>query len=144
MNDRDGPADSSRVLSGFDVLPPMNPAPKRQTAKETPVPAGRRAARNRFAVVNAFLDVSARTLPPSASLVWVLLWRDTKPEELARTAQEDLARRSGLTPKTVKRAIRILRAGGLLEVVQRGRLGAGPSVYRLFPLAGSAPTKGTK
>lgn len=139
MNDLDGPTATPRILSGFDVLPPMNPQPERKKPKGKTDSGETRGARNRFAAVNAFLDATARALPPSASLVWVLLWRDTKPDGLARTSQEDMARRLGLTTKTIKRALVKLRNAGLLEVVRRGRIGAGPSVYRLNPLGELAP-----
>ena len=144
MNDRDGSAAPSRILDRFEVLSPIDSAPARQKPKGKPTSASNRNSRNRFAAVNAFLDVSARTLPPSACLVWVLLWRDTKPEGLARTSQQDMAERLGLTVKTVKLALRTLRAAGLLEVVHRGRIGAGPSVYRLFSTREQTPKKGTK
>jgi DNA-binding GntR family transcriptional regulator len=59
------------------------------------------------------------------------LWRDTKPDGLARTAVADLARRIGNDRSTVIRALRLLVERGRLEVVRRGGLGRGVSVYRV-------------
>jgi len=64
--------------------------------------------------------------------VWLLLWRDER-GGTARTAVSDLARRSGVSGRTVKRALRTLRRRGLVEVVRRGSPSAGPAVYRLHP-----------
>jgi DNA-binding IclR family transcriptional regulator len=66
--------------------------------------------------------------------VWLLLWRDTKPEGLARTSQADLARRAGCNPRTVRRALAALQSAGLVAVVRRGGLNRGLSVYRVDPL----------
>jgi hypothetical protein len=102
-------------------------------------PKGKRRTRDRFRTINAFLDVTVRTLPPSASVVWVLLWRDVKPDGLARTSQTDLARRSGLCLRTVKIAVKRLCVTGLLLPVYRGNLRRGPSAYRLI----AVPKQGT-
>ncbi len=118
-------------LSGCDVLPPMTPPPSpmpRDRAKgATPV-------RGRFAVVNAFVDATLAGLTRAELAVWLILWRDTKPTGTARTSQADLARRAGCDVRTVKRAVRSLEAHGLLRVVRRGRLNAGPAVYRVRPV----------
>ena len=85
----------------------------------------------RFAVLNGFVDGIMGTLPRAAALVWVCLYRDTKPDGLARTAVTDLARRIGGDRRTVLRALRLLDERGLLEVVRRGGLGRGVSAYRV-------------
>jgi DNA-binding IclR family transcriptional regulator len=85
--------------------------------------------------VNAFADFSLVGRGRAEIAVWLLLWRDTRPDGLARTSQADLARRAGCDPSTVKRALRRLRAAGLLTTVCRGRINAGPSVYRVHGLA---------
>jgi hypothetical protein len=102
--------------------------------KGKPETQGKGRTRDRFRTINAFLDATAKTIPPSTSLVWVLLWRDVKPDGLARTSQADLARRSGLCLRTVKIAVKRLRATGLLLPVYRGNLRRGPSAYRLLPV----------
>jgi DNA-binding MarR family transcriptional regulator len=82
-------------------------------------------------VLNGFVDGVMGTLPRAAALTWVCLWRDTKPDGLARTAVADLARRVGVDRSTVLRALPLLVERGLLEVVRRGGLGRGVSVYRV-------------
>jgi pyocin large subunit-like protein len=82
-------------------------------------------------VLNGFVDGVMGTLPRAAALTWVCLWRDTKPDGLARTAVVDLARRVGGDRSTVIRALRLLVERGRLDVVQRGGLGRGVSVYRV-------------
>jgi len=81
-------------------------------------------------VLNGFVDGIMGTLPRAAALVWVCLWRDTKPDGLARTAVTDLAHRVGGDRRTVLRALRLLADRGLLDVVRRGGLGRGVSAYR--------------
>ncbi len=121
------------------VLPPLVAA---DAGKGAPThSAGRKGGRTnagrrqrhygRFAVLNGFVDGVMGTLPRAAALVWVCLWRDTKPDGLARTAVADLARRVGGDRRTVLRALRLLVGRGLLEVVRRGGLGCGPSTYRV-------------
>ena len=47
----------------------------------------------------------------------------------------DLARRGGMTPRTVERAIASLIGRGLLKRVRRGSLWTGPSTYRVLGLS---------
>ncbi len=86
---------------------------------------------SRFASINTFVDITMRGLSGRAALAWVVLWRDTKPNGLARTGITDLARRMGCSTATTKRALAELRTRKLIEVADRGRLGGGPSSYRL-------------
>lgn len=113
----------------FAVLPPDGP-PRRQPAK-----GKAKGAAGRWATFNAFADASLRRLSRAEAAVWLLLFRDTKRDGLARTGQADLARRAGCSVGTIKRAVRRLVALGLLSVVRRGRIGGGPSAYRLRPTA---------
>jgi hypothetical protein len=129
----------SKVLPPGAVLPPLVTP---DAGKGAPTrPAGRKGGRTharrsrkhsgRFAVLNGFVDGVMGTLPRAAALTWVCLWRDTKPDGLARTAVVDLARRVGGDRSTVIRALRLLVERGRLDVVQRGGLGRGVSVYRV-------------
>ena len=90
---------------------------------------------NRFETINTFVDISMRGLSGRAALAWVVLWRDTKPNGLARTGVTDLARRMGCSAATAKRSLAELRTRKLIEVADRGRLGGGPSSYRLLEAA---------
>jgi hypothetical protein len=133
MSDRNGVG--RRVIPGCDVLPPLDPSPRPAGRG----PAGRGAVTGkpggRFATINAFADFTVAGLSRAEVVVWVLLWRDTKADGLARTSQADLARRAGCDVSTVKRAVRRLVRAGLLDIARRGRLGCGPSAYRVRPLA---------
>ena len=129
----------SRVLPPGAVLPPLvtgdagKGAPTRPAGRKGGRANARRSRRHsgRFAVLNGFVDGVMGTLPRAAALTWVCLYRDTKPDGLARTAVTDLARRVGGDRRTVLRALRLLVERGLLEVVRRGGLGRGLSVYRV-------------
>lgn len=125
------------ILPGCSVLPPMEqsngmadqPNRPRKSSKGSK-PKGKRAT-GQFATLNAFLDFSIAKLSRSEALVWLVLFRDTKRDGLARTAQADIARRIGADERTVKRAIIHLRKVKLLQVVKRGNLWTGPSAYRV-------------
>jgi len=129
----------SRVLPPGAVLPPLvtPDADKSALTRLASRKGGRTHARRsrkhsgRFAVLNGFVDGIMGTLPRAAALTWVCLYRDTKPDGLARTAVTDLARRVGGDRRTVLRALRLLVERGLLEVVRRGGLGRGVSAYRV-------------
>lgn len=117
--------------------PPLNAGPPPRAVKTAPK---RKRSGNRFAVINAFLDVTLRGLSRPELAVWLLLWRDVKSETgLARTGQASLAERAKCGVRTVRRAIKELEARGLLAVTRRGRLGTGPSTYQLFPLSRMGP-----
>jgi hypothetical protein len=102
---------------------PAGPAP--------PAPAKRRTGSERFAVLNAFTDVALADLTGAEAKVWLILFRDTKGTGTARTGQADIAERAGLSRRGVQVALVKLRAKGLVDVVRRGRLNAGPSVCRV-------------
>jgi DNA-binding transcriptional ArsR family regulator len=94
--------------------------------------AKRSRARRRFRDFNDFVDCSLATLTPSAVAAWLVIFRDVKADTgLARVGQADIARRAGVTDRTVRTALRELVDAGLLKVVRQGRLGAGPSVYKV-------------
>jgi predicted transcriptional regulator len=105
------------------ALPAPPPKPKRRNGRG-----------ERFAVLNAFADCALADLTGAEVKVWLILFRDAKAATgTARTGQADIARRAGLEPRTVRRALASLEAKGMVDVVRRGRLNAGPSVYRVHP-----------
>lgn len=86
----------------------------------------------RFAVLNGFIDCSMSDLTGAEVRVWVILFRDTKRATgTARTGQTDIARRAGLSRRGVQVALKKLLARGLVQIVRRGQLNRGPSIYRL-------------
>ena len=82
-------------------------------------------------MLNGFVDGVMGTLTRAAVCVWLTLYRDTKPDGLARTGVADLAKRAECDRSTVIRALRLLVEGGHLEIVRRGGIGRGPSTYRV-------------
>jgi hypothetical protein len=124
------------ILPGCTVLPPRDAANgepiRHQRALDKAMgKRNRRGRGDRFGVLNAFVDFTMKELSRSEALVWLVLFRDTKRDGLARTSQADLARRAGMNDRTVRRAIDRLQERGLLDVVQRGGLRRGPSSYRV-------------
>jgi predicted DNA-binding transcriptional regulator len=93
--------------------------------------AGRRKAGDRFAVLNAFVDFTAGGLSRNEILVWLALYRDTR-NGTARTSQADLARRAGVSDRTVRNALGRLAKKGLVRTVYRGGIGRGASAYRVY------------
>jgi len=133
---------TARPLPPGVVLPPLvtaaaaGPVPTRPAGRNGVKRHARRRGKqdSRFVGpcgINPFLDDVQRTMKPSTALVWVTLWRDTKPGGLARAGATDLARRIGVGVSTVKRGLRTLRARGLVEIVHQGGVGRGVSTYRL-------------
>ncbi len=86
----------------------------------------------RFKVLNRFTDATMRKLSDGAVRAWLILYRDTKPDGLAKTGYTDLARRMGCSVSKVKRAIRDLKQHGLLAVTRRGGPATGPNEYRVY------------
>lgn len=101
------------------------PGVKRKTAK--------RESRLRFEVLNAFVDTSMANLSRAELAVWLILYRDTRPDGAASTAVGDLARRAGIDRRTALRALKRLRDRRMLRVLRRGGLNRGPSSYLVFP-----------
>ena len=118
------------------VLPPdATFKPDEEPARPgTPAKANRRRSGRgeRFAALNAFVDMGMADLTGAETKVWLILFRDTKAATgTARTAQTDLARRAGIDVRTVRRVLASLESNGMVRVVHRGRLNLGPSVYRV-------------
>lgn len=111
-------------LPGASMLPPADGGPAARTS-------ARKQTRGRFAEVNGFIDYTLAGLTRSAVAVWLVLWRDTKPDGIARTGQVDLGRRAGVTDRAVRKALAELAAAGVVKVIRRGGVRAGPSAYRV-------------
>lgn len=120
------------ILAGCAVLPPMSSKQKRRMAPAT-TPKKSEKSRDRFTVLNNFVDFTLRDLKAADVRVWFILYRDTK-DGTAATAHTDIARRGGLSVRSVQTAIRRLERLGLLKVIYQGGLNRGSSRYRLSPL----------
>ncbi|MDB5297245.1 MAG: transcriptional regulator [Phycisphaerales bacterium] len=84
-------------------------------------------------MLNAFVDRTAGTLPRAEALVWLVLYRDTR-DGTARTSHADLARRAGVSRRSVVRAVAGLLRQKLLVRTYRGGLNRGVSAYRVRPV----------
>jgi hypothetical protein len=127
-------ADESALIAGAITAAEFDARTGRTAQRGSPSPRrGAPAAKpdGRFAVLNGFVDAELWELTRAEVAVWLVLYRDTKPDGTARTGQADLARRAGCDPRTVRRALATLKSRGLVEVLTKGRLGAGPSRYRV-------------
>lgn len=129
------PPDAVFRADDEDQAAPTSPAAPPTTTRKPSKKPTRRTRSERFTMLNTFVDfgIADAGLTPSEALVWLLLFRDTKGDGTARTGQADIARRSGLSVRGVKLALRSLRAKGMVEVVRRGQLNVGPSTYRVHP-----------
>jgi hypothetical protein len=132
-----------RILAVGEEPPPLDdgeprPQPDRQRRAQAKgkTEAEKRRTRERFGVLNAFIDFTMADLKPSERAVWFVLFRDTKPDGIARTSERDIARRAGCCVRMVRYGLAALARRGLLRIVRRGRLQTGPSSYRVFGLAG--------
>jgi DNA-binding MarR family transcriptional regulator len=106
-------------------------------SRDADPPAGRkirkRESRLRFETLNAFVDSGMADLSRAELAVWLALFRDTKSNGTARASLDDIARRGGMDRQTASRAVGKLAARKMLQVLRRGGLNHGPSVYRVFP-----------
>ena len=122
------------ALPGASVLPPMDTEPSRSEQGAGPRRAKGKPKRrhgDRFAVLNAFADYSARLINTTAQACWWIVYRETKPDGLARVTHQRIADCVGVKRVTVTRAMQRLERAGLLTVVRRGGLRSGPSTYRV-------------
>ena len=93
------------------------------------------AVRQRFQLLNAFIDLALPRLGPGDVAVWLVLYRHGQRDGTATAAVSDLARRTGYRDRAVRQALARLVDCGLIRRVKRGTLAGGPSVYRLIPPA---------
>lgn len=89
--------------------------------------------RDRFGLLNGFVDCSMADLSKAELATWLCLYRDTR-NGTACTSQADIARRSGLSVRSVKYAVKRLLDVGLLVRVFSGGLNRGPSRYKVQAL----------
>lgn len=72
----------------------------------------KRESRLRFEWLNAFVDSGMTDLSRGELAVWLILYRDTNRDGVARASLDDLARRGGMNRQTASRSVGRLRAGG--------------------------------
>ena len=124
--------DGRLVLKGAATLPPMETG-EPTNKKTTPKKRTNKLSRDRFGVLNAFVDCSLAGLSKTELATWLCLYRDTR-NGTACTSQCDIARRAGCSVRAVQLAIARMQKRGLLVLVYRGGLNRGPSRYRVDSL----------
>jgi hypothetical protein len=124
-------------LTGCSVLPPMEAKVKTGPSITSTSMKSRKAA-DRFGVINGFVDCSLADLSRAELATWLVLWRDTKKSGTARTGATDIARRIGASKRAVLDALAKLQKKGLADVLYRGGINRGVSVYQVHPLAKSS------
>lgn len=90
-----------------------------------------KAIGQRFETLNNFVDSVMKNFKPSTSIVWVVLYRDAR-NGIARTSQGDIARRSGLSVRQVRRALAELIESGSIRLLSRGNSFQQCSVYEVI------------
>ena len=128
--------EKTSALSGCAVLP-------RQKGKnQQPMSGAENSSRrkpnrtaNRFQVLNEFVDSSMVGLSKVELGVWFILYRDTKPNGSASTSMSDMARRIGVSRRSVVTAVSQLERRGLITVAFRGGFRKGMNIYRVNSLA---------
>ncbi len=122
------------IIPPGQVLPPMDPPTPISPRGSPRASAFRRGTtRDRFLVLNAFADGGARSVDPTAQACWWIVYRETKPNGLARVSHGRIAACIGVSRHTAMRAMRRLELAGLLSVARRGGLHGGASTYRAHP-----------
>lgn len=122
-----------QVLSPMRLDADSRPADTNNVAKKQ---SRRPATSGRFAVLNSFADVGAKTVDTTAQACWWILFRETR-EGVATVSHSRIGKCIGMSRHTAMRAIKRLEMAGLLTVVRHGGLNRGPSTYRLHPLGNS-------
>ena len=122
------------VLIGDEVLPPMYTEdfepPKEELINHAGALTPASPQRNRFTMLNEFVDSTMSSLRPSEQIVWMTLWRDTR-DGTARVSQGYIAKRVGLSSRSVRKNLSELKARGLVTVIHQGGLNRGISIYKV-------------
>jgi len=117
----------------------VRPVEKPSHPTSSPPRRGSSAVKRRFGLLNAFVDQGMPNLSRGALAVWLLLYRHAAQDGVVRASVADLARRTGTSTSTAKRALDRLCKAGWVERIKRGTLAGGPSVWRLLRPGGWRP-----
>lgn len=92
----------------------------------------RRWSLERFKVLNGLVDLGLRGLTRSELAIWLIVYRNTRPNGLARVSLSELAHRGGMSRRQATRALGALVDRGVVHVIRRGVIGKA-TVYSLYP-----------
>ena len=97
-------------------------------AREKPHKPARSA---RWAMLNTFVDESARLLTPGAVTVWLILYRNADAGGLVKMTQSQIAERAPFAKRQAIDHLDTLERLGYLKVISRGSRNKGPSWLRI-------------
>ncbi len=119
---------------------------KHVSSKPADLADAKRRSDGRFQCMNLFADEGIRqaSLKASEGLVWFILFRDVRPDGMARSSIASLARRANLHKRTVMKALERLKGLGMLSIVERGGPTKGATTYRVNPVPNPKTGRGEK
>ena len=130
-NDSDG---QPAALSPSPAAPSMaRSSAKRGRKGRTRSATDDRPKPSRFRVLNQFVDQTLQRLTRSDIAAWLILYRDTQPDGTVRTSLNQIAERGGMSRRAAIDAVNRLSRSRLIQVVRKGGLSIGPTVYRVRP-----------
>ncbi len=121
-----------RIISPGEELPAMEPPAPKPKRKQSAAAGDKRQTRDRFGVLNTFVDCSVAGLTKAEVKTWLVLYRDTRNGTVS-TSAADIGRRIGVSKRRTYDAIAGLTRKGLLTRLRRGGLNIGPGSYRVHP-----------
>jgi hypothetical protein len=91
----------------------------------------KRLSMDRFKILNDFVDAGLRQFSRSEAFVYLILFRDTQPDGLARTSRSELAERGGMTIRQASRALQSLIKQGVVRVIHK-RVPGKSAAYTIY------------
>jgi hypothetical protein len=73
----------------------------------------------RFRILNDFVDLGLAQLSRSEIVIYLILFRDTKSNGLARTSLSELVRRGGMSIRQASRSLNALIQRGAVRLIQK-------------------------
>ena len=104
------------------------------TDHPSPPKPRKRAKSPRWDLLNTFVDFGQRLLTCSAVRVWLVLYRETGRDGLAKLTVGQISEKAGIGTTAVKNGLGELKAKKFVVLVSRGSRNKGPSVRRLLPI----------
>lgn len=124
----------SRIRPVEPICDPRNGPPRSAGSSKANRGNGKtKSTAGRFQVLNQFVDQSARLVSYKSQSVWLVLFRETKPDGLATVSYSQIAEMMGAHRSTALRGLAELKKAGLAEVIKKGNSQENrPSTYRIY------------
>lgn len=125
---------NSRIMEKRKAAAAQQPSSTAVPVKASPTSEGRAkpvaGKGDRWAPLNYVADLALRDMTGAEAKVWLVLHREVR-NGTVRVGMSDVARRAGISRRSVIRSIEAMKARGLLEVIARGTIDGNPNTYRL-------------